>query len=549
MRRDFLTSVLLALALVTTVAPARAAVWSAPEIMMFDQETVAVNIVDNFSSSGEQVSTLKAQPFSTVMRGGFTPEESLCTRVGVAPCDKPDQSYFATLILPACVTETDQWCIESLGVRKKSDPVKNAQFIRQIDAGTVADAPGDGIPGGSTVSLWRAEGLQNSGGADTYAAYVMIRAQKNPGRDFLVSNFSAMVLPYSEKRGFQYERASAREGVSPMGIRGVQTLGTSPGCAWTESGLCGMLEDFPSETRVTMTLRISNQLTGWLMGRMADPTIEVEPLNTEQNRIRIDAEPVAVPQFYATSKKSEVTPAMQQALGGRVDFGSRQSIQANYPNSFDVIDSWKDAAKDRAAGLVTTWSASTVKYGFGSFCLADTTKLLGVVTTNAMVYDGSAPAFENGTLNYRVGGMHYNPDGLSEFQGTYDLVMRKATAQCLYGFTDAPITATVTVLESGKEQRIETSSLQELGSGANKWLKLSARGFTFSSPTLKIKLNQDRPVVAAQPQAEASATQKASASSAVKAPAKRISITCTKGKVTRKVSGVVPKCPAGFKKK
>jgi hypothetical protein len=242
---------------------------------------------------------------------------------------------------------------------------------------------------------------------------------------------------------------------------------------------------------------------------------------------------------------------MQQSLGGRVDYGGSQTLQSNYSMAFDIIDSWKDVAKDTAAGTVTTWSASTVKFGMGSFCLADTSKLLGVVTTNAMVYEGTAPAFENGTLNYRVGGMHYNPDGKSEFQGTYDLVMRKDTAQCLYGFTDAPITATVTVVEAGKEQRIETSSLQELGSGANKWLKLSARGFTFSSPTLKIKLNQDKPVVAAPSPApsQATSTQSAAAAPAVKAPAKRVSITCVKGKLTRKVAGVAPKCPAGFKKK
>ena len=170
-----------------------------------------------------------------------------------------------------------------------------------------------------------------------------------------------------------------------------------------------------------------------------------------------------------------------------------------------------------------------------------------------MVYEGTAPAFDNSTLNYKVGGMHFNPDG-SVFEGTYDLVMRKGTAQCLYGFNDAPITATVTVVEAGKEQRIETSSLQELGSGTDKWLKLSARGFTFSSPTLKIKLNQAKPVAPAPSQSQspsqsASSSQSASATTpSVKSPA-RSSITCVKGKITQKVTGVKPKCPAGFKKK
>jgi hypothetical protein len=33
------------------------------------------------------------------------------------------------------------------------------------------------------------------------------------------------------------------------------------------------------------------------------------------------------------------------------------------------------------------------------------------------------------------------------------------------------------------------------------------------------------------------------------APAKRITITCVKGKTSKKVTGTAPKCPAGFKKK
>jgi hypothetical protein len=147
--------------------------------------------------------------------------------------------------------------------------------------------------------------------------------------------------------------------------------------------------------------------------------------------------------------------------------------------------------------------------------------------------------------------MHLNPDG-SVFQGSYDLLMRKGTAQCLYGFTDAPITATVTVVDAGKEQRIETSSLQELGTGTDKWLKLSARGFTFSSPTLKIKLNQDKLVAPVATPAQ-SAPAENNSQQAAPAPAPKMavkkSITCVKGKVTRKVVGTNPKCPAGFKKR
>ena len=536
--------------LLLSILPSQGAIW-APNITPPGQNIVGVNIVDSFFNSGENVSILTAQGVPRINPDG-TPNARLCKAIGVDPCNKSDQTYVANLLLPACKSAAEQWCIESVSIRKKDEPAtKSAKFIRQVDSALVENAPGDGLPGGSSISLWQAEGMQNSGGVDTYAVYVVLKATKFPGRGPTFDQFTAMVLPYSETRGFKYERPFSEEMVLPNGSIRIGTRGSAGECAWTETGLCGLMEDFPNGVRASLTLRVSNLLTGWLMGRMADPLINVEPFDAEQNKISIDAEPVKVPKFYAVTDRSKASAAILESLPRNSDFSGVTNNLANESGAFRTIENWKDVAKDTAAGLVSTWSATTIRSGFGSQCLADTTKLLGVVTTNAMVYEGTAPRFERETLNYQVGGMHFNPDG-SVFEGTYDLVMRKGTAQCLYGFNDAPITATVTVVEAGKEQRIETSSLQELGSGTEKWLKLSARGFTFSSPTLKIKLNQDKPATAAPTapnNSSATAAGSGNPAPAVKAPAKRLSISCVKGKVTRKISGVAPKCPAGFKKK
>ncbi len=536
--------------LLLSILPSQGAIW-APNITPPGQNIVGVNIVDSFFNSGENVSILTAQGVPRFNPDG-TPNARLCKAIGVDPCNKSDQTYVANLLLPACKSAAEQWCIESVSIRKKDEPAtKSAKFIRQVDSALVENAPGDGLPGGSSISLWQAEGMQNSGGVDTYAVYVVLKATKFPGRGPTFDQFTAMVLPYSETRGFKYERPFSEEMVLPNGSIRIGTRGSAGECAWTETGLCGLMEDFPNGVRASLTLRVSNLLTGWLMGRMADPLINVEPFDAEQNKISIDAEPVKVPKFYAVTDRSKASAAILESLPRNSDFSGVTNNLANESGAFRTIENWKDVAKDTAAGLVSTWSATTIRSGFGSQCLADTTKLLGVVTTNAMVYEGTAPRFERETLNYQVGGMHFNPDG-SVFEGTYDLVMRKGTAQCLYGFNDAPITATVTVVEAGKEQRIETSSLQELGSGTEKWLKLSARGFTFSSPTLKIKLNQDKPATAAPTapnNSSATAAGSGNPAPAVKAPAKRLSISCVKGKVTRKISGVAPKCPAGFKKK
>jgi hypothetical protein len=55
----------------------------------------------------------------------------------------------------------------------------------------------------------------------------------------------------------------------------------------------------------------------------------------------------------------------------------------------------------------------------------------------------------------------------------------------------------------------------------NGWLNMKAAGFTFSEKTLKVRITQ--------------------------AKNQRYMISCTKGVVTKKVTGTKPKCPRGFK--
>jgi hypothetical protein len=71
--------------------------------------------------------------------------------------------------------------------------------------------------------------------------------------------------------------------------------------------------------------------------------------------------------------------------------------------------------------------------------------------------------------------------------------------------------------------------------------EFSAIGFTFSSPKIKIKLS-------APPTKDGTPTV-TQAAPAAKPKATVKSISCVKGKITKRVTGANPKCPAGFKKK
>jgi hypothetical protein len=154
-----------------------------------------------------------------------------------------------------------------------------------------------------------------------------------------------------------------------------------------------------------------------------------------------------------------------------------------------------------------------------------------------MGYDGSAPKFVDGFLNYRVTGFHFAADGVTPNLGTYDLVMRSEAARCLYGFSKAPVSATVSIAGADGATNVATTVVAE----KDGWLKMKAAGFTFSEKQIKVKITQE---------SSAAATPAPAASAAPVAVAKKKStITCVKGKATKKVSSVSPKCPAGFKKK
>jgi hypothetical protein len=166
-------------------------------------------------------------------------------------------------------------------------------------------------------------------------------------------------------------------------------------------------------------------------------------------------------------------------------------------------------------------------------CFDKSNQINGVLMTNATTYSAGPPTFKSGTLTYQVAAPHLMSDG-SVMKGHYNLVIRSEVARCIYGFSSAPVNAEVSVVNSNGEAQIATVIVGE----RNGWLYLKANNFEFSSPVIKVKLSQEADPLATP-------TPSASAKPAVKTA----TITCIKGKTSKKFTAVKPKCPAGFKKK
>jgi hypothetical protein len=198
---------------------------------------------------------------------------------------------------------------------------------------------------------------------------------------------------------------------------------------------------------------------------------------------------------------------------------------------------WVEVAKDKAYATVSTWSFRTMQdYQEYAKCIGDS-GVAGMVTTNSNAYIAGPPKFQDGDLAYRVASPHYDSKGEVQI-GTYDLAIRSDIARCIYGFTSAPIQATLSVVYADGESKKATTLVSE----KNNWLRLSAKGFTYSSPTVKVRLSQEEAVVAPSAKPSPSVTLKPAA-------AKKTSITCVKGKTSKKVTAVNPTCPKGYKKK
>jgi hypothetical protein len=147
--------------------------------------------------------------------------------------------------------------------------------------------------------------------------------------------------------------------------------------------------------------------------------------------------------------------------------------------------------------------------------------------TNASQYSAGPPIFDksSGSLEYQVAAPHFTSGG-SVFTGTYDLVMRSDVARCLYGFSKAPLNASISVIDNDGVQTAATKLVSE----KDGWLRIAAYGFGFSNPKIKVNLSQ-----------AGSVTTK-------KVATKKSTITCKKGKVVRKVTAINPACPKGYKK-
>ena len=476
-------------------------------------------------------------------------ESVLCPKWGVGECIPQGGNFYyqyaGTIVLPLCAESNATYCIESLELKSGDGNWQQAKFSRHIKGPTQEPISEIGYPGGGTISLFEPRNEDKTLNIDGYAVYASFEIyptainQKEPRFEGL----DLRITPFNLENGkFAEQTVSTTVNESGRKRLGFSSFGEK--IVWSESNQRGKTADFPKELAARISLRVPNTVTGWLGGRLSKAEISVKKLNARTNQLVIGGLPATVglaesvleranaPEFF--KKMLETNP---QSAG----FGYRGSNGV-----FNVLDAIRDSMKDKSVSEETRWSLNSYRNSTTK-CLQDDSSLVGLVTTNATVFDAVPPIFSGGVLTYKVGGLHYDSKG-GLTAGNYDLVMRSDVARCLYKFTNAPIQASISIAYETSERQIATKVVNE----RDGWLYLGAYNFTFSSPTIQVKLFQDPPKPSPTPtstQTPAEVVAVPPSPTPKAAAAKKTTISCIKGKLTKKVSAVNPKCPAGYKKK
>ena len=493
--------------------------------------------------------------------GNPDPYFTFCNSIKDKPCLEAKSMMLWSHLSPCSLGSVTN-CIDSFYAEDETGKRIQGEFVRYANEDSkwsFDESASNNFPKTKGMGgVWKLSGLV---GASTDLYYVStytnmdvnkVVGSELSGEQFSFNQFETGISPIKEVSG-QYSASVALDsstkssdgsksgGVGANGVSG--EIIERDNCVMIETGKCLQRQDFPPNYRFGLTVKIGKKLSGWFHGRIYRPVLSITSQSSGQI-IQIDAQPVVVPSVLKKIPTSEISQELRSYLSQDRQFGEGSGYLMPGSSGKDAIDQaalWLPLIKDTASKSLQYWSFRMLNTGGESQdvqrCSNSMTEISGIVTTNALAYSAGPPSYNKneGSLDYKVVAPHYTSKGELAV-GTYDLLLKSEVARCIYGFSKAPIQGSISIVNESGQNNVATTIINE----KNGWLYMSANGFSYSAPTVKIKLSQEAEVVA---------TPTPTPSASAKPVAKAVTITCIKGKTSKKVTAVKPKCPAGYKKK
>jgi hypothetical protein len=155
---------------------------------------------------------------------------------------------------------------------------------------------------------------------------------------------------------------------------------------------------------------------------------------------------------------------------------------------------------------------------------------------------------EKKSLSYKASAPRLSPDGKTVNTGFYYATISSADALALWGLKKpedaaAALIISVRTNEGGSTAATKTVAVK------NGRIIIQVFGFEFPDPMLDISLNPSYDVLASSAQNASNMSAAGTVRATASPKPKTTTISCIKGNQLRKVTGVKPKCPTGFKKR
>lgn len=514
--------------------------------------------------------------------GPTSQDDPTCASLSDPKCSAAQEFIYYAQI-PVCKSAADINCIESVSATDAKGTLYPGNFMRYFPdtaQNQYEGSPSLNLPSGGGASLFSIAGAEGPAGSTYYVSFIMA-GDIRKGESANLRSVHASIVPVQlQTSQYSFSWCLSENKLCNTGWNKLSTGGL--GYIWNESGsggiscadnsvaenLCAQKQAYPADFRFSLKVRLSIAPAGWMHGRMVNPEIAIEKSGAN-TLLTVAANPIGVPsiykhymwadmpaklrdnydpksgKYYDPKSKSYINggEGWSNSINQSSDPSQRAWTTAPSPYSSTAIDElnlWLPFVNDIATVVPQYWSFRSLtqrELQGANKCFTDATQLNGIVTTNATAYSPGPPVFDKnaGDLNYRVAAPHFVANGVDTVKGSYDLVMRSEVARCIYGFSKAPINASISIISKDGSPQVATTVVSEKSG----WLSLTAKNFEFSSPTVKVSLQQDQPAVA--PSEPAAPVKEVTAA--------KSSITCVKGKTSKKVVAVKPVCPKGFKKK
>jgi hypothetical protein len=487
----------------------------------------------------------------------------ICTSTKDPACLKDGYALDYRAVLPPCGSAEQLDCVQSITAKLTDGTTSEGTVVRKWNTAlTYVGDPALGIPDGGPQTTWKIPG-SNPGGSEEYALTAIMTGRTTLGYNGKFGGFSTDELQINLKP-IREVTGSYSAPISSIGAIGLgkgffsNTNSSDMGCVIAELNRCALAASFNLDTQFTLKVRLSSRSYPWMHGRLGDPSVTVDSISGTAQLFTVTANPLEVPMVAGWVRWNDLPAALQskypQGTGGTgVDYSDhttsdlanrimRVGMRAAGQQAIDDFKLWNPLLADKPMAMRTAWSLRSITNSDPAIRACDGKGLSGLVTTNAAVYSDGPPSFdkESQSLNYTVGAPHFDTSN-KVFNGLYGLIMNSAVARCIYGFSNAPISAKIEIAAEDGSSSVAVTTLNQ----KDGWMRLSASGFHYSVPQIKIKLTQEK-VVIAEPAPSATPV----ATVAPVAPVVRVlkTIKCMKGITVKKVSATKPTCPKGYKK-